>query len=665
MTSEERFALSMAGFRVRAAAKNRSRARTTGPPTQIQGSGCGDPEGNPSDSGSDDRSASSIDSGPQYPRDNVPRTTGSPIADSAEHSQAAQKVLERDYARRAHSQSQQLVGPMLSPGPRQGQSVALIAQLAPTQGQANMDHETLMIESLKEHIRTSLIGVPDNLPELKGLRAKMPDAYEGEDDFDCLEKWLHGLLRFMKIHRLTGVDKDMDRILVMGTTLRGRAKRWFSQEVEHPRRIIRDWTFESVVIVLYRTFITTATSRKAMQHYMNIKYTQEVGITTFYSELLQWAGRLAEYPDVYSFKRRIFGSLPGEFRQHLALFKNISPEISTIDQIVQETRHLEQTLTSLKVGRSTDRQPVLADAQSGLQRSTRPQDDQCYQRPCNLIDRRQQRRNSSSTEVRNKKSASMQTSGDRGKNVPSNLSAPKGDTSKMTCYKCGKMGHIATDPKCPQYKKPERRQLYATQVIDDRSENELHDQEQTDSQGSQYEALVPESGESQDEGPSTQLYEDECPEGSQYEDEKSSSEESDDSSSPSEDDEPIYIRAMNYEAGPSINPAPAQFEYADWQSRRDIIRSTYQRSPWMPGAIWEFTPRDGIAHIRGCGLCMNFKEHLLVAGAVDTVNPSESSVWKIRDNYEEDLIRLGWGLAHEGGRIPQSSETAALLALHQ
>jgi len=204
-----------------------------------------------------------------------------------------------------------------------------------------------------------------------------------------------------------------------------------------------------------------------MQHYMNIKYTQEVGITTFYSKLLQWAGQLAEYPDVYSFKRRIFRSLPGKFCQHLALFKNISSEISTIDQIVQETQYLEQTLTSLKVGCSTNRQPVLADAQSGLQRSTRPQDDQCYQRLHNPIDRQQQHRNSSSTEVRNKKSASMQASGDCGKNVPPNLSAPKGDTSKMMCYKCGKLGHIATDPKCPQYKKPERRQLYATQVVDD------------------------------------------------------------------------------------------------------------------------------------------------------------------------------------------------------
>ena len=142
----------------------------------------------------------------------------------ADHAQVAQNVLDRDYAHQACSQLQQLVGLMLSPGPRQGKTVALIAQLAPTWGQADMDHETLMIKSLKEHIRMLLIGVPDNLPELKGLRTKMPDTYEGEDNFDCLEKWLYGLLRFMKIHCLTGVDKDMDQILVTGTTLKGRAK---------------------------------------------------------------------------------------------------------------------------------------------------------------------------------------------------------------------------------------------------------------------------------------------------------------------------------------------------------------------------------------------------------------------------------------------------------
>jgi len=556
----------------------------------------------------------------------------------------------------------------MNPAPSQGQSIAPIIQSAPARGQAETDHEMLMIESLREHIRASLMGVPDNLPELKGLRTKMPDAYEGEDDFDRLERWLHGLLRFMKIHRLTGVDKDMDRILVTGTALKGRAEQWFGQEVEHPKRLILDWTFESVVIGLYRTFITTATSQKAMQQYMDIKYTQENGIMAFYNELLKWAGRLTEYPDAYSFRRRLFKDLPAEFRRHLALYEGISPEMSTLDEIVQRTRHLEKTLTSLKVGRAIERQPdqgVSVASGGGLQRSNRPRIDQQYQRPRNQSDRRQQRRVNTSTEVRNLQSTMKPGSRDRGKSAPSNTLAPKGDTSKMTCYKCGKYGHIATEPKCPQYKKPERRQMYATQVIDDRSENELPDQEQVNPLESQCDTPVHESGESQVEGAGAQPSEDDYPEGSQYDGEKSSSDEYDDSSLLSEDEEPIYIRTMNNEGGPSVMPASVQFEDADWQSRREVIRTTYQRSPWMSGATWEFTPRDGIAHVRGCGLCANFKEHLLVAGAVDIVNPLESSAWKIRDNFEEDLIRLGWDLAHEGGHTPHTSDINALTAVQR
>jgi hypothetical protein len=140
---------------------------------------------------------------------------------------------------------------MIAPVPSQGQIIAPIGVSAPTQGQPNKTHETLMIDSLRDHIRTSLMGIPDNLPELKGLRAKMPDTYEGKDDFDCLKRWLHRLIRFIKIHRLTGADKEMDRILITGTSLKGKAEHWFAQEVEHPNRIICDWMFESVIIRLY------------------------------------------------------------------------------------------------------------------------------------------------------------------------------------------------------------------------------------------------------------------------------------------------------------------------------------------------------------------------------------------------------------------------------
>jgi hypothetical protein len=118
-----------------------------------------------------------------------------------------------------------------------------------------------MIENLRNHIRDSLMGIPDDLPELKGLRAKLPTTYGGDDDFDHLDNWLQGLLRYFKIHRITGMEKDRDRVLVTGTCLSGKAERWFCHEVERPTRIIRNWTFETVVIGLFRAFITTATAQ--------------------------------------------------------------------------------------------------------------------------------------------------------------------------------------------------------------------------------------------------------------------------------------------------------------------------------------------------------------------------------------------------------------------
>ena len=103
-----------------------------------------------------------------------------------------------------------------------GQTVALIVPAMPIPGES--DHEINMIDALRNHIRDSLMGIPNNLPEIKGLQAKLPEAYDSKDDFDCLDRWLQGLLRFFKIHHLTGADKDIDRVLVTGTCLKGKAE---------------------------------------------------------------------------------------------------------------------------------------------------------------------------------------------------------------------------------------------------------------------------------------------------------------------------------------------------------------------------------------------------------------------------------------------------------
>ena len=82
----------------------------------------------------------------------------------------------------------------------------------------------------------------------------------------------------------------------------------------------------------------------------------------------------------------------------------------------------------------------------------------------------------------------------------------------------------------------------------------------------------------------------------------------------------------------------------------------------MPGSAWEYTPRDGVTHIRGCGLCTNFKEHLIIAEAINCVNnPEGNSAWKTRNRYERELILLGWDLANEQGRPSLSISTVEVV----
>jgi hypothetical protein len=251
-------------------------------------------------------------------------------------------ILDQDYARRANNMSS-------------GTTAMPATWHESTLSMPESELEEKMNEGLRNYIRDSLFGMPDDLPEIKGMRAKLPEAYTGEDDFERFENWVQGLLRYFKLHRLTGQGRDGDRILVAGSCLKGRAETWFNHEVERPQRIIRDWTFEFVALGLQQAFITTATLLQAVQKYAQIRFSREHGIHAFYRDLLMWAGRLAQYPDAYSFKQRLMNGLPTEYRNHLVLYEGISAEHSSINDIVQKARRYEKILVTLRPGRTGEK----------------------------------------------------------------------------------------------------------------------------------------------------------------------------------------------------------------------------------------------------------------------------------------------------------------------
>ena len=179
---------------------------------------------------------------------------------------------------------------------------------------------------------------------------------------------------------------------------------------------------------------------------------------------------------------------------------------------------------------------------------------------------------------------------------------------------------------------------------------------------------------------------DNCPEGSQFNNEESSYEEYDGYAPPSDEEEPIYIQAMNIDSEPnfsvdgkqnvrvdkgpntsvdvgvnsSINPI--QFDDIDWKSRWDTLKDCYKCTPYMWNDLWKFTLCNGITHICNCVVYTNFKEHIIVSEFANSTK--DSSAWKIQDQYEQGLIRLGWDLAHEEGRLPQQ-EASAVEVLEQ
>jgi hypothetical protein len=198
----------------------------------------------------------------------------------------------------------------------------------------------------------------------------------------------------------------------------------------------------------------TATAQQAMQCYVQIQFSSEEGVTAFHYELMLWAGQLAQYPDKYSFKRRLINRLPSEYWQHLKLYDDIAAEHSSIDNIVLKAQYLERTLISMRSGCRIERYSAQSPATpiaGPLQRAVAPCE---RQHTCNALVRQLQLRTNANARAQAQQPAQWPIAGGHGFTAVLPL-AMKGDTLKYTCYRCSKMGHIASDLKCPQHKKPE------------------------------------------------------------------------------------------------------------------------------------------------------------------------------------------------------------------
>jgi len=196
----------------------------------------------------------------------------------------------------------------------------------------------------------SRVGLPMayTLDEIKHIKPPAPKSYNGEDDIEVFEAWLADILRWFRVTGMAGPDKDPFRVDLCGIYLTGIASTWYNTEVEAWERTKINWTFEELIIALYKRFIHEVTAQNAKTHYENTRYSKTKGALAFYNELERHAKRMIQRPDEYSHRRRFLFGLPMEIVETMIKSRGITAEHTPIEEMIEEAKAVENTIQAME-----------------------------------------------------------------------------------------------------------------------------------------------------------------------------------------------------------------------------------------------------------------------------------------------------------------------------
>ncbi|KAI1788710.1 hypothetical protein LXA43DRAFT_1097024 [Ganoderma leucocontextum] len=319
---------------------------------------------------------------------------------------------------------------------------------------------------------------------LKQIKLKAPESFDGTDDNDTFNVWLENLLCYLDTLRLRGLRHDQERSSFMRSCLTGKAAVWYQQTVTSPIRPLGHTTsrFDSIV-GLYCRFVLTDQFTAAAKGFAGVRFEpHNGGVSRLYDQLVYYAEHMFQPPNEQAMKECIVEALPARFERELTISRGLHLQRRPLATFVSTAREIEEALDSFH-SRRGDGVPSRPSTPSTVQPSSsakgkhrteplRPSNSTVQPPHQELTARRDAwappRNHSNGTRgpVKFKDVSSRPT-------VP-RAGPPSGQMKSIKCFKCGGVGHISTDPKCPQYRKDTH--LHAQRIIEigdtDESEDE-------------------------------------------------------------------------------------------------------------------------------------------------------------------------------------------------
>ena len=123
--------------------------------------------------------------------------------------------------------------------------------------------------------------------------------------------------------------------------LKGNASEWFTRNIEHPDRPIRDWSLESVIEGLQKRFLNSLMHRQASNKFDTIKQGQKT-VQELIQELTKYAARMVQYPYDYLFRRQLIATLRPSLQKEV-LCRGITAEFSSMQDILEKVKDIEDS----------------------------------------------------------------------------------------------------------------------------------------------------------------------------------------------------------------------------------------------------------------------------------------------------------------------------------